>query len=96
MMFTGVPPVAEFTWALGIITLIYLLASIWGVRVAANGYGSFFNGELFCMVNFWTQIQGTIRALFLRKFQKFIVTSKRADKPRPSGPMCGPSWCSWA
>jgi cellulose synthase/poly-beta-1,6-N-acetylglucosamine synthase-like glycosyltransferase/tetratricopeptide (TPR) repeat protein len=90
MMFTGVPPVAEFTWALGIVTLIYLVASIWGVRVASNGYGSFFNGELFCMVNFWTQIQGTMRALFLRKFQKFIVTSKRGRQAKTIWPFVRP------
>src|SRR5262249_28860633 len=47
MMFTGVPPVAEFTWTLAGLTVLYLVASIYGVRVASNGFGSFLNGELF-------------------------------------------------
>ena len=54
MMFSGVAPVAEFTWTLAILTLVYILASVKGVSIASNGFGSFFNGELFCMVNFWT------------------------------------------
>src|SRR5262249_42516324 len=59
MMFTGVPPVREFNWMLLSIVVLYLLASIYGCHVASNGYGSFPYGELFCMVNFWTQIRGT-------------------------------------
>jgi cellulose synthase/poly-beta-1,6-N-acetylglucosamine synthase-like glycosyltransferase/tetratricopeptide (TPR) repeat protein len=90
MMFTGVPPVAEFTWALALITLLYLFASIYGVRVASNGFGSFFNGELFCMVNFWTQIRGTMKALFWRKFQSFVVTSKRGRQSKSIWPYVRP------
>jgi tetratricopeptide (TPR) repeat protein/cellulose synthase/poly-beta-1,6-N-acetylglucosamine synthase-like glycosyltransferase len=90
MMFTGVPPVAEFTWTLACITFLYLIASIYGVNVASNGFGSFFNGELFCMVNFWTQIQGTMKALFLRKFQQFVVTSKRGRQAKTIWPYIRP------
>jgi cellulose synthase/poly-beta-1,6-N-acetylglucosamine synthase-like glycosyltransferase/predicted Zn-dependent protease len=90
MMFSGVAPVAEFTWPLAILTLIYILASVWGVRVASNGFGSFFNGELFCMVNFWTQIRGTMRALFWRKFQKFVVTTKRGRQAKSIWPYVRP------
>jgi tetratricopeptide (TPR) repeat protein/cellulose synthase/poly-beta-1,6-N-acetylglucosamine synthase-like glycosyltransferase len=90
MMFSGVAPVAEFTWALAFITLTYLIASVYGVRVASNGFGSFFNGELFCMVNFWTQIRGTMRAIFWRKFQKFVVTSKRGRQAKTIWPYVRP------
>jgi tetratricopeptide (TPR) repeat protein/cellulose synthase/poly-beta-1,6-N-acetylglucosamine synthase-like glycosyltransferase len=90
MMFSGVAPVAEFTWTLAILTLVYVLASVWGVRVASNGFGSFFNGELFCMVNYWTQIRGTTRALFWRKFQKFVVTAKRGRQAKSIWPYVRP------
>lgn len=90
MMFSGVAPVAEFTWTLAILTLVYILASVWGVRVASNGFGSFFNGELFCMVNFWTQIRGTMKALFWRKFQKFVVTTKRGRQAKSIWPFVRP------
>jgi cellulose synthase/poly-beta-1,6-N-acetylglucosamine synthase-like glycosyltransferase/predicted Zn-dependent protease len=90
MMFTGVAPVAEFTWTLAILTLVYIAASVYGVRVASNGFGSFFNGELFCMVNFWTQIRGTMKALFWRKFQKFVVTTKRGRQAKSIWPYVRP------
>jgi tetratricopeptide (TPR) repeat protein/cellulose synthase/poly-beta-1,6-N-acetylglucosamine synthase-like glycosyltransferase len=90
MMFTGVPPVAEFTWTLAAFTLLYLIASIYGVQVASNGFGSFFNGELFCMINFWTQVQGTMKALFWRKFQQFVVTSKRGRQAKTIWPYIRP------
>jgi cellulose synthase/poly-beta-1,6-N-acetylglucosamine synthase-like glycosyltransferase/tetratricopeptide (TPR) repeat protein len=90
MMFSGVPPVSEFTWELALITFLYLCTSVYGVRVASNGFGSFFNGELFCMVNFYTQIRGTLRALFWRKFQKFVVTSKRGRQAKTIWPYVRP------
>jgi predicted Zn-dependent protease/cellulose synthase/poly-beta-1,6-N-acetylglucosamine synthase-like glycosyltransferase len=90
MMFTGVPPVAEFTWTLAVFTVLYLIASIYGVQIASNGFGSFFNGELFCMINFWTQVQGTMKALFWRKFQQFVVTSKRGRQAKTIWPYIRP------
>jgi cellulose synthase/poly-beta-1,6-N-acetylglucosamine synthase-like glycosyltransferase/predicted Zn-dependent protease len=90
MMFTGVPPVAEFTWTLAGLTVLYLVASIYGVRVASNGFGSFLNGELFCMINFWTQVQATMKALFWRKFQQFVVTSKRGRQAKTIWPFIRP------
>jgi cellulose synthase/poly-beta-1,6-N-acetylglucosamine synthase-like glycosyltransferase/tetratricopeptide (TPR) repeat protein len=90
MMFSGVAPVAEFTWTLAILTLVYIVASVKGVGIASNGFGSFFNGELFCMVNFWTQVLGTMRALFWRKFQKFIVTAKRGRQAKSIWPYVRP------
>jgi hypothetical protein len=77
MMLTGVAPLSELTWTLGGVTLAYLLVSTFGVRALGNGHGSIINGEFFGMVNFWTQIKGTWRALFKRGQQSFVVTSKR-------------------
>ncbi|MCZ2342544.1 MAG: glycosyltransferase, partial [Bacteroidales bacterium] len=90
MMLTGVSPVLEFTWTLFTITLIYILVSLFGVKYASNGYGSIIYGELFAMVNYWTQIRGTMRAIFWRKFQQFIVTSKRGRQSNSIWPFIRP------
>ena len=36
------------------------------VKIVSSGYGSIINGELFSMVNFWTQIKSTFRAVRLQ------------------------------
>jgi tetratricopeptide (TPR) repeat protein/cellulose synthase/poly-beta-1,6-N-acetylglucosamine synthase-like glycosyltransferase len=90
MMFTGVPPVNQFTWTLAGITLLYLLVATVGVRIASKGYLSIISAELFCMVNFWTQIRGTLRATFWRKFQSFVVTSKRGRQSKSIWPFIRP------
>src|SRR5205823_7954856 len=90
MMFTGVPPVNQFTWTLGLITLLYLFVAIFGVRIASDGYLSVINAELFCMVNFWTQVRGTMRAMFWRKFQNFVVTAKRGRQSKSIWPFIRP------
>ena len=90
MMLTGVSPVAEFTWTLFAITAVYIAVSLYGVRYASNGYGSILYGELFAMVNFWTQIRGTMRAVFWRKFQQFVVTSKRGRQSNSIWPFVRP------
>jgi hypothetical protein len=90
MMFTGVPPVNEFTWALALLTALYMFVSIYGARVASDGYLSLMNGELFCMVNFWTQIRGTMRAIFWRKFSTFVVTAKRGRQSKSIWPFIRP------
>lgn len=77
MLFTGVPPVKEFTWDLAIITITYLVVSIFTMKFVSNGYGSIINSELFSMVNFWTQIKATFRFLFTRAGERgFVVTDK--------------------
>ena len=63
MLFSGIPPVKEFTWELLGVTLIYLLVSLTTLKIVSNGYGSIINSELFAMVNFWTQIKLVFRAL---------------------------------
>jgi cellulose synthase/poly-beta-1,6-N-acetylglucosamine synthase-like glycosyltransferase/tetratricopeptide (TPR) repeat protein len=84
MLFTGVPPVREFTWALGIITALYMFVSVWTVNYVSRGFSSFIHGELFCMINFWTQVKGLYRATFMRKFQSFIVTNKSGGRQSAS------------
>jgi cellulose synthase/poly-beta-1,6-N-acetylglucosamine synthase-like glycosyltransferase/tetratricopeptide (TPR) repeat protein len=76
MLFSGVPPVREFTWNLAIVTLTYLFTSLYAMKAVSNGYGSIINSELFAMVNFWTQIKGTIRAILFRRTE-FGVTGKK-------------------
>ncbi len=60
MLCTGVPPVREFTWTLGIITLLYLVACIVGIKIAGNGYYAFCYSELFAMSSFWTKVRADV------------------------------------
>jgi cellulose synthase/poly-beta-1,6-N-acetylglucosamine synthase-like glycosyltransferase/tetratricopeptide (TPR) repeat protein len=90
MLFTGIPPVSDFTWELGAVTLIYLFISLFSLKVVGNGYGSIVNSELFSMVNFWTQCKATFHALFLRRSARFIVTSKRGRQAKHIWPFIRP------
>ena len=90
MLFTGVPPVAQFTWGLAAFMGLYMGLSILGTKVAGNGYGSFWYSELFTMASFWTQVQGTMKALFWRKFQQFVVTAKRGRQSKSIWPYIRP------
>jgi tetratricopeptide (TPR) repeat protein/cellulose synthase/poly-beta-1,6-N-acetylglucosamine synthase-like glycosyltransferase len=90
MLFTGVPPVREFNWTLAILMTAYMLCSILGVKYASNGYGSVWYSELFTMASFWTQVRATMRAMFWRKFQKFVVTKKRGRQAKSIWPFVRP------
>jgi cellulose synthase/poly-beta-1,6-N-acetylglucosamine synthase-like glycosyltransferase len=90
MMFTGVPPVAEFNWVLVSLMLIYLFGSYVGVKVASQGYVSVLQSELSAMLSFWVQVRATMRAMFLRRFQRFIVTSKRGPQTKKVWPYIRP------
>jgi cellulose synthase/poly-beta-1,6-N-acetylglucosamine synthase-like glycosyltransferase/tetratricopeptide (TPR) repeat protein len=79
MLFSGIPPVKEFTWELLGVTLVYLLVSLTTLKMVSNGYGSIINAELFAMVNFWTQIKSVFRALFGYGSRHFHVTPKGAQ-----------------
>lgn len=76
MLFSGIPPVKEFTPELIGVTLIYLIVSLTTMKIVSNGYGSIINSELFSMVNFWTQIKSTFRAIFGYGSRTFNVTPK--------------------
>ncbi len=90
MLYTGVPPVREFNWTLAILMIAYMLCAILGVNYASNGYGSVWYSELFTMASFWTQVRATMRAMFWRKFQKFIVTKKRGRQAKSIWPFVRP------
>jgi cellulose synthase/poly-beta-1,6-N-acetylglucosamine synthase-like glycosyltransferase/tetratricopeptide (TPR) repeat protein len=79
MLFSGIPPVREFTWELLEVTLLYLVVSLTTLKVVSNGYGSIINSELFAMVNFWTQIKSVFRAMFGYGSRHFQVTPKGAQ-----------------
>src|SRR5262245_54592706 len=79
MLFSGIPPVREFTWELLEVTLLYLVVSLTTLKIVSNGYGSIINSELFAMVNFWTQIKSVFRALFGYGSRHFHVTPKGAQ-----------------
>src|SRR3954470_6186463 len=79
MLFSGVPPVREFTWELLYVTLLYLVVSLTTLKIVSNGYGSIINSELFAMVNFWTQIKSVFRALFGYGSRHFHVTPEGAQ-----------------
>jgi tetratricopeptide (TPR) repeat protein/cellulose synthase/poly-beta-1,6-N-acetylglucosamine synthase-like glycosyltransferase len=86
MLVTGVAPVEQFTWFLFLLTAVYVAACVGSFKVISNGHGSFWNNELFGMAGFWTQMRGTMRALFLRQFQQFVVTSKRGRQSKSVWP----------
>jgi predicted Zn-dependent protease/cellulose synthase/poly-beta-1,6-N-acetylglucosamine synthase-like glycosyltransferase len=90
MLFTGVPPVKEFNWALALIMAAYMAVSILGTKFVSNGYGSIWFSELFMMASFWTQVRGTMRAAFLRKLQQFVVTAKRGRQSNSIWPFIRP------
>jgi cellulose synthase/poly-beta-1,6-N-acetylglucosamine synthase-like glycosyltransferase/thioredoxin-like negative regulator of GroEL len=78
MLFSGIPPVREFSKELLAVILVYLVVSITTMKLVSNGFGSVINAELFAMVNFWTQIKSTFRALFGYGSRIFNVTPKGA------------------
>jgi tetratricopeptide (TPR) repeat protein/cellulose synthase/poly-beta-1,6-N-acetylglucosamine synthase-like glycosyltransferase len=82
MLITGVPPVNQLTLGLGLLMAAYMAVCILGTKYVSNGYGSMWYSELFNMASFWTQAHGTMRALFFRKFQVFIVTAKRGRQSK--------------
>lgn len=76
MLFSGIPPVREFTPELIGITLIYLIVSLTTMKIVSNGYTSIINTELFAMANFWTQIKCVLRAMLGYGARQFNVTPK--------------------
>jgi Glycosyl transferase family group 2/PilZ domain len=92
VLFTGVPPVSNLDWTLPLITAVYLGVGVAGVRAAGYGYGAAWRLELFNMVNCFTQVRATFRAVFHRASQTFVVTKKRTTTcPRPL-PFLAPHW----
>lgn len=76
MLLTGVGPVADMTWHLVLITILYVCNVWYTVKASGNGYGRLIDTEITQMATFWTQCRGTYRALFNRKKANFVVTQK--------------------
>ena len=90
MLYTGVPPVREFTWTLAILMCLYMLCSIFGVKYVSNGYGSVWYSELFTMASFWTQVRGDHARHVLAQVSEFIVTKKRGRQAKSIWPFVRP------
>ncbi len=90
MLFTGVPPVREFSWTLGIIMAIYLSVSVFGTKIIGNGFASFWNGELFNMATFWTMFKASLRTMLRQGTRRFVVTSKRGRQSNSTLPYIMP------
>jgi len=80
MLFSGVSPVTEFTWHLGLILFLYLFMIAATIKAVSKGFASFREIGLFGMANFWTQTKAAWRAMFGRGRQKFVVTAKRGGQ----------------
>ncbi|MCH2102396.1 MAG: glycosyltransferase [Planctomycetes bacterium] len=80
MLFSGISPVTEFTWHLGLILFLYLFMITSTIKVVSKGYASFREIGLFGMANYWTQTKAAWRAMFGRGRQKFVVTAKRGGQ----------------
>src|SRR5260370_36963537 len=90
MLWTGGARVREFKWILAVMMGASLMASILGTKYVSNGYGSVWYNELVTMASFWTQVRGTMRAIFMRKFQQFVVTKKRGRQSKSIWPFIRP------
>src|SRR5262245_20662835 len=89
-LFTGVAPVAEYTWTLVIMVALYLSATWSALALASNGHFSFWNTELFEMMAFWTKTRGAVQALIWRGRGPFVVTSKRGRQSKRIWPLLRP------
>ena len=80
MLFTGILPVVGLSYAYGAVVAFYLI-SVWtAVKAASNRCGRLLGIELAMMSSFHLHIRAIWRALFRRRFQKFVVTAKRRKK----------------
>jgi cellulose synthase/poly-beta-1,6-N-acetylglucosamine synthase-like glycosyltransferase/tetratricopeptide (TPR) repeat protein len=90
MLFSSVPPVARFEWIFATLIVVYIGASYISFRLVSRGYGSFWNSQIYSMTNVWTSTRSVLRALFLRRFQTFVVTSKRGRQSKSVLPYLWP------
>ena len=90
MLLTGVPPVGMFTWNLLLLIIVYMTLNYVSFRASCGRLGSFWNSQLFGMTSVWTSTRSLFRALFWRRFQKFVVTSKRGRQSKRVLPFIWP------
>ena len=77
MLFTGISPVSQLSVAYIAIVGFYLGAVWTAVKVASNKCGRLLGIEVAMMATFHLHVRALWRALFRRRFQKFVVTAKR-------------------
>ncbi|MCR9115905.1 MAG: glycosyltransferase [bacterium] len=90
MLFSGVSPVSEFSLALGLITVVYLLTTWSAVKLLSNGYGRLWEIEVQAMSSFWLQCRALYRSIANRGRGKFVVTSKRGRQGAGYAALIGP------
>ncbi|MAD32570.1 MAG: hypothetical protein CMJ88_02275 [Planctomycetes bacterium] len=76
LLLTGIAPVQQYTWTLGLIFIAYIATMLVTLRAVYSNYMNYPLTEYFNMANFWSQIRATTRALIYRKRSKFVVTNK--------------------
>jgi len=82
MLFSDVPPVARFEWVFASLIVLYIGLSTFTFYSVGKGYASFWKSQVYCMTSIWTSTRGVLRAIFRRRFQKFVVTSKRGRQSK--------------
>jgi cellulose synthase/poly-beta-1,6-N-acetylglucosamine synthase-like glycosyltransferase/tetratricopeptide (TPR) repeat protein len=90
MLFSDVPPVARFSWVFITLIVIYMALSIFAFQFVTHGYSSFWKSQVFSMTGMWTSTRSVLRAMFRRRFQKFVVTSKRGRQSKSVLPYLWP------
>jgi cellulose synthase/poly-beta-1,6-N-acetylglucosamine synthase-like glycosyltransferase/tetratricopeptide (TPR) repeat protein len=90
MLLTGVPPVNAFSWTFLVLIVLYMTLSYVSFRASSGGLGSYWNSQLFGMSNAWTSTRSVFRAMFWRRFQRFVVTSKRGRQSKRVLPFIWP------
>ena len=90
MLLTGVPPVGMFTWFLLLLIIVYMTLNYFACWASSGRASSHWNSQLFSMTSVWTSTRSVFRALFRRRFQKFVVTSKRGRQSKRVLPFIWP------
>jgi cellulose synthase/poly-beta-1,6-N-acetylglucosamine synthase-like glycosyltransferase/tetratricopeptide (TPR) repeat protein len=82
MLLTGVAPVSDLSLAYFSVVGCYLITVWLAVKIASNGCGKLLGIEMAMMASFHLQLQALWRALFRRRWQKFVVTAKGRSTER--------------
>lgn len=83
MLLTGIAPLRPMGWMYFAIVAAYLIITWSAVKIASNGCGRLLGIEAAMMASFWLHFKAVLRASFLKRYQKFIVTVKRGAQHEP-------------
>ena len=82
MLLSGIAPLANLSY-LYLAVVAFYLACVWtAVSISSNGCGDMIGIETAMMSSFSLQTKACWRALFRRRKQKFVVTSKKRAKTK--------------